>query len=97
MQAERLQNFTDSINHFLDRVTEQVEDTIFCFEKKTRKLRKRLCWRRQKSTTRRKYRQAQLANIGSGVASTADVFYADILSNLERIAKPLRQHRQKRD
>lgn len=87
MQAERLQNFTDSINHFLDRVTEQVEDTIFCFEKEDKEVAKKVVLAEAEiDKLERKYRQAQLANIGSGVASTADVFYADILSNLERIS-----------
>ena len=70
MQAERLQNFTDSINHFLDRVTEQVEDTIFCFEKEDKGSCEKGCAGGGRNRqTKRKYRQAQLANIGSGVES----------------------------
>lgn len=87
MKAERFPHFTDNINYFLDRVTEQVADSISCFKTGNKELAKKIVIAEAEiDKLERKYRQEQLATIGNGIVSASDVFFADILSNLERIS-----------
>lgn len=87
MKAENLPFYSERINHFLDRLTGQVQDTLQCFKTENKEIaRKVVLSEGEIDKLERKYRQEHLSVIGQSGAGAADVFFADILSNLERIS-----------
>jgi phosphate:Na+ symporter len=87
MNVENLPDFTENINHFLDRIITQISDAILCFETGNLSIAKKVVLAESEiDKLERKYRREQLATIGSGIVNANDVFFADILSNLERIS-----------
>lgn len=87
MNVEKLPYFLENINHFLDRVEEQVADAITCFKTGDIALAKKVVLAESEiDKLERKYRNEQLATICTGETTTGNVYFADILSNLERIS-----------
>ncbi|MGI6768296.1 MAG: Na/Pi cotransporter family protein [Bacilli bacterium] len=87
MKVEKLPYFLESINNFLDRVNEQVVAAITCFKTGDIELAKKVVLAESEiDKLERKYRNEQLAFICTGETTTGSVYFADILSNLERIS-----------